>query len=136
MSRSKMGERAAGRPIRIRTVVVLLVLLPMGYAAAAYGPAYWGYVRMLTPVHEAALAAAAQRWDGNPRIEQHKQAWKDGLVSQALEVGVVLPEDAITIDRVGLEAVVRVAWRVPVYHPYAQHEIAFQVESRQSFLPN
>ena len=135
MQRSGSRDGAAHGGIRIRTLLALLLVIPLGYLAVKYGPPYWGYVSMLSPVRETALAAAGQRWDANPQIELSRRQWKDALVARAETLGVDLGDQDVTIERIGSEAVVRAAWQVPVRHPYGRHVLTFRVESRQAFLP-
>jgi hypothetical protein len=129
-------EWSTRRAFRTRRALVVLFVLSLGYLASAYGPAYWGYLRMLIAVRAAASAAAAEPWELKPQLEQAKEAWSDQVSAAALAVGVPLVDDAISIEQVGAEAVVRAAWRVPVIYPFIglRHTLEFQIESRQPFV--
>ncbi len=127
---------AARGATRLGIALALLAAFIAAYLAQRYGPAYWAYACMLTPVREAAVTAAAHAWDREPDIERRKRAWRTELIGKAQAIGVALGDDGVDIERTDTEAVVRASWRVPVRHPYLRHTLEFRIESRQPLLPD
>ncbi len=134
--REHSGGWPARRAFRARQTLVLLVVLTAAYLASIYGPVYWGYLRISMAVRAAASAAAAEPWDVKTRLDDAKEAWSSQVSAAAINVGVSFADDAITIEQVGDEAVVRAVWGVPVAYPLigVRHTLEFRAESRQPFV--
>jgi hypothetical protein len=102
-------------------VVFLLIVVAIGYTAAAFVPPYWAYLSMMDPVKEAAFEAAGPRGEESAR--------KD-LLARAVDLGVPLDEEGVQFSRVEAEQIIRVSWDVPVSLPIYQHTLHFQIEQR------
>ncbi len=118
------GRRRAMDPpgmTRLGMLVGLLVLVGGIYLGAKFIPPYWGYLSMLDPVKEAAMAASAR---GN------EERIRTGLIAKARDFGFELTEENVEIVQEGGLVVVRVAWEVPVDLPRYRHTLRFRVESQ------
>ncbi len=119
------GAECRARPrgvTRLRALLFLVVLIAIGYLAATLGPPYWTYFSMFDPVKEASLAATLP--DGEQRA-------RETLAYKARELGIELGEDGVSVDSTpDGEAVVRVAWSVPVNLLWYRHTLRFDIERR------
>jgi hypothetical protein len=106
--------------IRLRMLLCLLILGGGVYLSVKFVPPYWGYLSMLDPVKEAAMAA---------RTGKEEQVRAD-LILKARQVGVELAEENVEIVWNGDSVVVRVAWEVPVNLPRYPRVLRFRVESK------
>ena len=99
--------------------MTLFVLLGMGYVGSKVIPPYWDYLAMQDPVKEAALAFSHRAKEDAVRAD---------LIARAKGLGVVLDEENVEIGQEGGQAVVRVAWEVPLDLPMYRRPLRFRIE--------